>query len=154
TQQPSTQPDTAHPAVPAAVEPPGPWPQALWDRGAPTIQEIADSAFVRALLDGSRPEASFALYLNQDALYLARYSRALAAVAASSSNQEAQAFWAGGATNCLTVESELHRAWLGDRPGAAISPVTSAYTNFLLASALGEDTVVGSAAVLPCYWLY
>src|SRR5699024_11890007 len=72
TQQPSTQPDTAHPAVPAAVEPPGPWTQALWDRGAPTIQEIADSAFVRALIDGSLPEASFAFYLNQDALYLPR----------------------------------------------------------------------------------
>lgn len=154
TQHHPTQPDPAHPAVPPAVEPPGPWTRALWERGSQTIQEIADSAFVRALIDGSLPEPSFAFYLNQDALYLARYSRALAAVAASSSDQEAQAFWAGGATNCLTVESELHRAWLGGRPGAAISPVTSAYTNFLLASALGEDTVVGSAAVLPCYWLY
>jgi len=154
TQHHPTQPDPAHPAVPPAVEPPGPWTRALWERGSQTIQEIADSAFVRALIDGSLPEPSFAFYLNQDALYLARYSRALAAVAASSSDQEAQAFWAGGATNCLTVESELHRAWLGGRPGAAISPVTSSYTDFLLATALGEDTVVGSAAVLPCYWLY
>ncbi|HLR28912.1 MAG TPA: bifunctional hydroxymethylpyrimidine kinase/phosphomethylpyrimidine kinase [Ruania sp.] len=154
TEQHPTQPDPAHPAVPPAVEPPGPWTRALWKRGSRTIRAIADSAFVRALIDGSLPEASFAFYLNQDALYLARYSRALAAVAASSSDQEAQVFWAGGATNCLTVESELHRAWLGDRPGAAISPVTSSYTNFLLASALGEDTVVGCAAVLPCYWLY
>src|SRR5699024_9741172 len=71
----STQPHPAHAAVPPAVVPPGPWTQALWDRGAPTIQEIADSAFVRALIDGSLPEASFAFYLNQDALYLARYSR-------------------------------------------------------------------------------
>src|SRR5699024_7982468 len=105
------------PRLPLTVDPHCRWTRALWKRGSRTIRAIADSAFVRALIDGSLPEASFAFYLNQDALYLARYSRALAAVAASSSDQEAQVFWAGGATNCLTVESELHRAWLGDRPG-------------------------------------
>ena len=33
-------------------------------------------------------------------------------------------------------------------------PVTLAYTDFLLARALGDDYVVGTAAVLPCFWLY
>ena len=28
------------------------------------------------------------------------------------------------------------------------------YTNFLRASAAGDDYVVGAAAILPCYWLY
>ncbi|WP_422117601.1 hypothetical protein [Brachybacterium sp. UNK5269] len=40
------------------------------------------------------------------------------------------------------------------RRGALPSPVTSAYTDFLLATALGEDRTVGVAAVLPCFWLY
>ena len=34
------------------------------------------------------------------------------------------------------------------------SPVTLAYTNFLVASCAVEPYVVGAAAVLPCFWLY
>lgn len=32
--------------------------------------------------------------------------------------------------------------------------MTMGYTNFLRATAAGEDYVVGAAAALPCYWLY
>ena len=138
----------------AAVAPPGPWTRALWAAGQDTARAIADSAFVRALVDGSLPERSFAFYLAQDALYLGRYARALAALAASSTEPDAQVFWSRGATGCLTVEAELHHGWLGARPEVAISPVTSAYTDFLLATTLGAERAVGAAAVLPCYWLY
>ena len=32
--------------------------------------------------------------------------------------------------------------------------MTLGYTNFLTATAYGDDYVVGAAAVLPCYWIY
>ncbi|GAE77931.1 phosphomethylpyrimidine kinase [Cutibacterium acnes JCM 18918] len=51
-------------------------------------------------------------------------------------------------------EAELHRSWLGDHIDVVAGPVTLAYTDFLLARALGDDYVVGTAAVLPCFWLY
>ncbi|MEO9247170.1 bifunctional hydroxymethylpyrimidine kinase/phosphomethylpyrimidine kinase [Citricoccus nitrophenolicus] len=145
--------------VPApAVAPPGPWTAALWAAGAEITAAIADSDFVRALVDGSLPQHAFAFYLAQDALYLNGYARALAALAARSTDPDAQVYWSQAATGALTEEAELHRGWLGsaDHTGAppAPSPVTAAYTTFLLATALGEDRAVGVAAVLPCFWLY
>ncbi|XKH57865.1 bifunctional hydroxymethylpyrimidine kinase/phosphomethylpyrimidine kinase [Citricoccus nitrophenolicus] len=145
--------------VPApAVASAGPWTAALWAAGADITAAIADSDFVRALIDGSLPQHAFAFYLAQDALYLNGYARALAALAARSTDPEAQVYWAQAATGALTEEAELHRGWLGDADGSTpeptSSPVTAAYTTFLLATALGEDRAVGVAAVLPCFWLY
>ncbi len=51
-------------------------------------------------------------------------------------------------TGCLSVEAELHHGWLATRPEVAISPVTSAYTDVLLATTLGTERAVGAAAVL------
>lgn len=149
--------------VPPAVAPVGPWTAALWAASSPLAAEIADSGFVRALVDGSLPESAFCFYLAQDALYLNRYSRALAALAERSEESSAREFWAGSSDHCLTVEMELHRSWLSPpptdadttpSPATAPSPVTAAYTDFLLAHALGSPTAVAAAAVLPCFWLY
>lgn len=145
-----------------SIAPPGPWTAALWNAGAETTAAIADSDFVRALVDGSLPQHAFAFYLAQDTLYLNGYARALAALAARSTEPEAQVYWSQAATGALTVEAEMHRSWLGGAGSSttvpartpAPSPVTAAYTNFLLATALGEDRAVGVAAVLPCFWLY
>ncbi|MFB9073182.1 bifunctional hydroxymethylpyrimidine kinase/phosphomethylpyrimidine kinase [Citricoccus parietis] len=141
-----------------AVASAGPWTAALWAAGEETTAAIADSDFVRALVDGSLPKHAFGFYLTQDALYLNGYARALAALAARSTDPAAQVYWSQAATGALTEEAELHRGWLGRNsepaPTPAPSPVTAAYTDFLLATALGEDRAVGVAAVLPCFWLY
>jgi hydroxymethylpyrimidine/phosphomethylpyrimidine kinase len=146
----------AHAGLPAAVAPAGPWTAALWEASTPLATAIAGSGFVRALVDGGLSTEAFTFYLAQDALYLGRYARALSALAARSTDAGAQVLWARAAEGCLTVESALHRDWLSARGSAATAPgpVTSAYTDFLLATALGEDRAVGAAAVLPCFWLY
>ena len=144
-------------SVPATVAPVGPWTEALWAAGSSLAAEIAGSGFVRALVDGSLAEPLFSFYLSQDSLYLARYSRTLAALAERSTDPSAREFWAGSSAHCLEVEAELHRSWLAHLPAesdTAISPVTSAYTDFLHAQTLSSPTVVGAAAVLPCFWLY
>ncbi|TDP80111.1 hydroxymethylpyrimidine/phosphomethylpyrimidine kinase [Brachybacterium sp. AG952] len=146
------------PTGPAASVPPvGPWTEALWAAGAPLAGAIEGSGFVAALEDGSLPEGQFSFYLAQDAHYLQRYSRALATLAATSEGPAAREFWSDSSRHCVDTELELHRAWLAARPDAAevaVSPVTSAYTDFLLARALGDPTAVGAAAALPCFWLY
>ena len=146
------------PTGPAAAVPPvGPWTEALWTAGAPLAGAIEGSGFVAALVDGSLPEGQFSFYLAQDAHYLQRYSRALATLAATSEGPAAREFWSDSSRHCVDTELELHRAWLAARPDAAevaVSPVTSAYTDFLLARALGDPTAVGAAAALPCFWLY
>lgn len=141
----------------ASVPPVGPWTEALWAAGAPLAGAIEASGFVAALADGSLPEGQFSFYLAQDAHYLQRYSRALATLAEISEAPAAREFWSDSSRHCVDTELELHRAWLATRPDAAevaVSPVTSAYTDFLLARALGDPTAVGAAAALPCFWLY
>lgn len=141
----------------ASVPPVGPWTEALWAAGAPLAGAIEASGFVAALVDGSLPEGQFSFYLAQDAHYLQRYSRALATLAEISEAPAAREFWSDSSRHCVDTELELHRAWLAARPDAAevaVSPVTSAYTDFLLARALGDPTAVGAAAALPCFWLY
>lgn len=143
------------PAGDAVVKPAGPWTAALWAAGGETWHQILDLPFVRALGDGTLDEDLFAFYLDQDALYLRDYSRALATLSARADTAEAQVHWAAGAHEAIAAESQLHEGWLANRARlGGPSPITMGYTNFLRASAAGDDYVVGAAAILPCYWLY
>lgn len=143
------------PAGEAVVKPTGPWTAALWAAGGETWHQILDLPFVRALGEGTLDEDLFAFYLDQDALYLRDYSRALATLSARADTAEAQVHWAAGAHEAIAAESQLHEGWLANRARlGGPSPITMGYTNFLRASAAGDDYVVGAAAVLPCYWLY
>lgn len=143
------------PAGEAVVKPTGPWTAALWAAGGETWHQILDLPFVRALGEGTLDEDLFAFYLDQDALYLRDYSRALATLSARADTAEAQVHWAAGAHEAIAAESQLHEGWLANRARlGGPSPITMGYTNFLRASAAGDDYVVGAAAILPCYWLY
>ena len=143
------------PAGKAVVKPAGPWTAALWVAGGETWHQILDLPFVRALGEGTLDEDLFAFYLDQDALYLRDYSRALATLSARADTAAAQVHWAAGAHEAIAAESQLHEGWLANRARlSGASPITMGYTNFLRASAAGDDYVVGAAAILPCYWLY
>ncbi len=143
------------PAGEAVVKPAGPWTAALWAAGGETWHQILDLPFVRALGDGTLDEDLFSFYLDQDALYLRDYSRALATLSARADTAEAQVHWAAGAHEAIAAESQLHEGWLANRARlGGPSPITMGYTNFLRAFTAGEDYVVGAAAILPCYWLY
>lgn len=143
------------PAGKAVVKPAGPWTAALWVAGGETWHQILDLPFVRALGEGTLDEDLFAFYLDQDALYLRDYSRALATLSARADTATAQVHWAAGAHEAIAAESQLHEGWLANRARlGGPSPITMGYTNFLRASAAGDDYVVGAAAILPCYWLY
>lgn len=155
-----TSPERLLPASPvpaggAVVKPAGPWTAALWAAGGETWHQILDLPFARALGDGTLDEDLFSFYLDQDALYLRDYSRALATLSARADTAEAQVHWAAGAHEAIAAESQLHEGWLANRARlGGPSPITMGYTNFLRASATGDDYVVGAAAILPCYWLY
>lgn len=143
-----------HARITPAVAPAGPWTQALWEAGQSITHDILQCSFVEQLVDGNLQDHAFAFYLAQDALYLNQYARALAALAAASTDNAAQVFWANSSINILTDEAELHRNWLTPGQEDPAGPVTNAYTDFLLSTVLGSDLAVGAAAVLPCFWLY
>ena len=128
-----------------------------WAAVAGWREAVHTMPFIRALADGSLPTDAFAFYLAQDAAYLVEFARALSAASVLAPHVRAQAFFGTSARNALEVETTLHRDWLSGHGSPVVgepSPVTSAYTNHLLASCLGGSYPVVVAAVLPCYRLY
>lgn len=129
-----------------------------WARTAGVRAEIERLAFLTELADGSLAPGAFRHYLEQDALYLAGYAKALALLAARAPDPAAAATWALGAHTTAAVEGQLHRDLLEDARGAEQpaehSPTCLAYVSYLVACAATEPYAVAAAAVLPCYWVY
>lgn len=133
----------------------------LWAANAGIFSAVVSHPFITGLTDGTLPEAAFAHFVVQDALYLRDYARALAIVAAGAPTADATAMFARHAADAVAAELELHAgllAELGISPQQAASaepsPATLAYTSYLLATTRGGSYAEGVGAVLPCYWIY
>ena len=72
------------------VTPAGPWTAALWEATGDIWRDILDLPFIHGLGDGTLDEDLFGFYLDQDAQYLAQYSRALATLSARASSSQGQ----------------------------------------------------------------
>ncbi|WP_236826543.1 MULTISPECIES: TenA family protein [unclassified Blastococcus] len=131
-----------------------------WAATADLRRAIDELPFLAELADGTLAPEVFRHYLEQDAVYLGSYARALALLAARAPDAQAAAFWAGSAQTCGAVETELHADLLGtdllgEPDGAPVaSPTCLAYTSYLVATAATAPYPVAAAAVLPCYWVY
>lgn len=113
------------------------------------------------LAAGSLAQERFQHYIIQDALYLGKFSRALALAAAKAPDSEALQAFAQSAVSAVAVERSLHEHYLrefGVDPArladAEPAPDCLAYTSFLLATAYHDPWEVLVAALLPCFWIY
>ncbi|MBL8658985.1 MAG: TenA family protein [Rhodospirillales bacterium] len=113
--------------------------------------------FVRALADGSLPQACFRRYLVQDYLFLVHFARAygLAAFKAETLGDIRAA--AAGLTAIVDRELDLHVAYCegwgmgADQLGAAEeADATVAYTRFVLEKGLSGDLLDLQVALAPC----
>lgn len=132
----------------------------LWAETELLRKSIDDLDFLARLGDGSLPLDVFRNYIEQDALYLAGYSKALALLAARAPDPVTAGFWANSASTAATVELSLHERLLtgGSLPAATEEPVHSTaclgYVSYLIATAATEPYPVAAAAALPCFWIY
>ena len=134
----------------------------LWSSIPDVYAAIIAHPFVRGLTDGSLPMERFKDYIVQDALYLSRFSRAVALVGAKAPDDESSVTLLENAVGALKVErASLHeflmREWgIGSEvvASAELSPVNLAYTSYLLAVASTGSFEEGLAAILPCFWVY
>jgi thiaminase (transcriptional activator TenA) len=132
----------------------------LWERTAALREAVDNLEFLHRLGDGTLPLDAFRFYIEQDALYLAGYAKALALLAAKSPDPVTGAFWATASATAATEESSLHQGLLtggvlpetGD--AAEHSPACLGYVSYLTATVSTEPYAVGAAAVLPCFWIY
>jgi thiaminase/transcriptional activator TenA len=146
--------------VPAHDSPTDRFTDVLWDRTKVLRDSIDDLEFLRRLGDGTLPLESFRFYIEQDALYLAGYAKALALLASKAPDPVTGAFWATSSATAATEESSLHQQLLTggvlpvhDEP-VAHSPACLGYVSYLTATVATEPYPVGAAAVLPCFWIY
>ena len=137
------------------------WSTELWDSARPVYDAILEHPFLRGLTSGELPEACFAYYVAQDAHYLRDYARALAVVGAKAPTHADTGMFGRHAAETVEVELALHDKLLpqlGLDPAGLdavpVSPTTTAYTSYLLATVHNGSFAEGLAAVLPCYWIY
>lgn len=131
--------------------------QQLWQDITPIFNSILGHGFVDGLRTGRLSKSSFQYYVQQDALYLAEYARAVNQLAARSSNTDIMLRFMQFAQDTIRVERALHDTYFtiyGIEAGQAKMPACFAYTNFLLATTAHQSLAVGLAALLPCYWIY
>lgn len=133
----------------------------LWRDVSEIYAAILAHPFVTGLADGSLPREAFEFYVVQDALYLRKYARALAAVASKAPDTAQTEMFARHAAGIVSAEMTLHDSLLGELgvDQAAVAsvteaPTTLAYTSYLLATTAGGTYAEGVGAVLPCYWIY
>ncbi|MVM40865.1 thiaminase II [Spirosoma sp. HMF3257] len=129
----------------------------LWQDISPIYSSVLTHGFVDELMAGSLPTAMFQSYIQQDALYLADFSRALNQLAARATSPDDMLQFTQFAQNAILVERALHETYFSlyaIQPETVKMPTCFAYTNYLLATTSLQSVAIGAAAVLPCFWIY
>lgn len=129
----------------------------FWQNIAPILDAILAHPFIKELSDGSLSRDRFIFYLQQDALYLQDFARALGlAGVRSPDTATVQAFLNFG-SGAISVEHTLHESYFeefGASKEGEKAPACFAYTSFLLSTAAVGSYAEAVAALLPCFWIY
>ncbi|MDT0274326.1 TenA family protein [Blastococcus goldschmidtiae] len=129
----------------------------LWADSADLAAATLDHPFVQGLADGSLPRERFAGYVAQDAFFLQAFARAYAMAVVRSPDRaglEAFADLLAGVREELRLHDGYAARWGIDLAGVEPAPATSAYTDFLLATAATGGLGEICAAMTPCMRLY
>jgi len=130
----------------------------LWSSITDIYQAIIYHPFNEELARGILPREKFAFYMQQDALYLADFARALAIMAGRAPDEAAIIQFVRFAEGVAVVERALHHTYFREfgieTPTRQPAPACFTYTNFLLATAACRSYEEGMAALLPCFWIY
>jgi thiaminase (transcriptional activator TenA) len=130
---------------------------ALWSDNADVAAAVLAHPFVRGIGDGSLPRERFAGYLAQDAFFLESFARAYALALARSPDTTTLLTLAdllAGVRQELGLHASYAASWGIDMAGVVPLSATTAYTDFLLATACTQELGVVYAAMTPCMRLY
>jgi len=129
----------------------------LWQTVSPIYQQIILHPFNIELAEGSLDKKRFVFYLEQDALYLVSFSKALAFIAARANTSKTIHNFLNFSLGALIAERELHATFLATNDNwdnIEPSPSCIAYTQYLIATAATAPLEEAIAAILPCFWIY
>lgn len=129
----------------------------LWDANQDLARASLEHPFVRELADGTLARKRFVYYVGQDSFFLKAFARAYTIAGAKAPD------WEGFCALHLLADGVLKELKLHERFAArwnvAIDTVTAGaatrrYTDFVLATAWGQDTGATVVALCPCMRLY
>lgn len=133
------------------------WSAQAWQAALPAYNKILELPFLRELMNGSLPQDKFRFYIQQDALYLNAFGKALAGIAARLDHPEHRGAFATFAGETMAVERDLHQSFfdlLGRPEDLEASPTCLLYTSYMLRQLTEAPVEVALASVLPCFWIY
>ncbi len=129
----------------------------LWDNHQPLAIACLDHPFVQGIKHGTLPQRQFAYYVGQDAFFLEAFARAYSIAAAKSPDWEGFGIFhrlANGVLEELNLHHHYAAAWGVSLEQIEPGTATRQYTDFLLATAWGQDVGITACAMLPCMKLY
>ncbi|MFW6357598.1 MAG: TenA family protein [Chroococcales cyanobacterium] len=129
----------------------------LWQSHQSLAQACLTHSFVQGIAQGTLDKQRFAFYVGQDAFFLEAFARAYSIAAAKTPDWEGfQIFHslADGVLEELRLHSGYAMQWGVNLHDVTPSPATRRYTDFLLATAWGNDIGLTAVAMTPCMRLY
>lgn len=133
------------------------WSEQAWQAALPAYTAILELDFLRELMDGTLPQEKFRFYIQQDALYLHGFGKALAGIAAKLDDPEHIGAFVAFAGDTMAVERDMHQSFfsvLGALENLEPSPTCLLYTSYMLRQLADAPVEVAMASVLPCFWVY
>jgi thiaminase/transcriptional activator TenA len=129
----------------------------LWNENQDLAEACLRSRFVQGIARGDLPRDAFKEYIAQDAYFLEAFARGYAMALALSPDRPSLYTFAELLQGVMT-ELQLHagyaRRWNVDLSAVTPSSSTSAYTEFLVATARAGALPEICAAMAPCMRLY
>lgn len=131
--------------------------QQLWQQNQDLVTASLNHPFVQGIADGSLNQDCFAFYVAQDAFFLESFARAYSIAAAKAPDWEGFNIFhqlAGGVLEELNLHQNYAEKWGVNLENVTPSSATRRYTDFLLATAWGNDAGLTACAMTPCMRLY
>ncbi len=129
----------------------------LWKDSRTVYERILEHPFIKGLCQGTLSIEQFGFYMQQDALYLVDFSRALSCIAAKMNGVPEIVQFLRYAMCAIAGERELHTDYFNYYkidPGSEKNEACFVYTHYLLSTSALEAVEIAVAAVLPCLWVY
>ena len=129
----------------------------LWQDNQDLAIACLNHPFVRGIGDGRLSRDTFAYYVGQDAFFLEAFARAYSIAAAKAEDWDGFTVFhalADGVLQELKLHDSYAQKWGVDLQTVQPGSATRQYTDFLLATAWGQDVGVTATAMLPCMKLY
>ncbi len=129
----------------------------LWQNASHIIAKHFNHPFSKSLAAGNLPLEAFKFYLQQDAIYIKQYAKAMTLLSQKAPNAEISDVFAK-----LALESyELEHIFQKDlflkyniEATEFMQPACLAYSSFLISTISTEKFLHGLTSLLPCFWLY